>query len=302
MNVNYEYYRVFYYAAKYQSLTKAADLLGSNQPNVSRCMSKLEQELGCRLLLRSHRGVSLTPEGELLFSHVQVACEHLQTAEEELSGSRGLETGSVSIGASETALHVMLLQKMREFRMRYPSIRLQITNDSTPQALAALRGGRVDFAVVTTPTGAEGPLREVQLGSFQEILVGGPKFSALAARKLTLRELMEFPLILLGKETMTYRFYERLFLLHNLSVRADTEAATADQILPLVKNDLGLGFLPEPLALDALKRGEVFRIPLAEPIPERHICMVKDSSRILSIAAKEFEKILCGKTPGAATG
>ena len=293
VGANYEYYRIFYYVAKYQSLTKAANILRSNQPNITRCMNKLEQELGCRLLLRSSQGVTLTPEGKRLYEHVSVACEHIRAAEKELSGSRSLETGSISIGASETALHVMLLQKLKAFHAFYPNIRLRISNHSTPQALAALKSGSVDLAVVTTPTGASKPLRELPLTPFQEILVGGPGFAKLAARKLTFKSLLDYPLICLGRETMTYRFYEQLFLKRGLPFQVDTEAATTDQVLPLVKNDLGLGFLPESFAKEALERGEVYRIPLVEQIPKRQVCMVKDSSRDLIIAAREFEKMLC---------
>ena len=256
VGANYEYYRIFYYVAKYQSLTKAANILRSNQPNITRCMNKLEQELGCRLLLRSSQGVTLTPEGKRLYEHVSVACEHIRAAEKELSGSRSLETGSISIGASETALHVMLLQKLKAFHAFYPNIRLRIFNHSTPQALAALKSGSVDLAVVTTPTGASKPLRELPLTPFQEILVGGPGFAKLAARKLTFKSLLDYPLICLGRETMTYRFYEQLFLKKGLPFQVDTEAATTDQVLPLVKNDLGLGFLPESFAKEALGRGE----------------------------------------------
>lgn len=64
-----DYYRIFYYVAQYQSFSKAAEILGNNQPNLSRCMNLLESELGCKLLVRTNRGVSLTPEGERLFSH-----------------------------------------------------------------------------------------------------------------------------------------------------------------------------------------------------------------------------------------
>lgn len=293
MGVNYEYYRIFYYVAKYRSLTKAANILCSNQPNITRCMNKLEQELGCRLLLRSSQGVSLTPEGKSLFEHVAVAYDHFRAAEEELSGSRNLETGSISIGASETALHVILLNKLKAFHALYPNIRLRISNHSTPQALAALKSGSVDFAVVTTPSGASKPLREVSLTPFQEILIGGPGFVNLVERRLFFKDLSEYPLICLGRETMTYHFYEQLFLKKGLPFQVDTEAATADQILPLVKNDLGLGFLPEFFAKDALECGEVYQIPLLDQIPQRQVCLVKDTSRTLSIAAREFEKLLC---------
>ena len=79
-----DYYRIFYYVAQYQSFSKAAEILGNNQPNLSRCMNLLESELGCKLLVRTNRGVSLTPEGERLFSHVAIANEQLMLGEQEI--------------------------------------------------------------------------------------------------------------------------------------------------------------------------------------------------------------------------
>ena len=84
MNVNYEYYRVFYYVAKYKSFTGAANALLSNQPNITRVIKKLEEELGCTLFVRQRHGVALTPEGEKLYSHVSIALEHILCGEEEI--------------------------------------------------------------------------------------------------------------------------------------------------------------------------------------------------------------------------
>ena len=85
MAVNYDYYRIFYYVAKYRSFTRAAEILMSSQPNITRTMNNLENELSCKLFLRTNRGVTLTPEGEKLFSHVKIAHEQLQTGELELA-------------------------------------------------------------------------------------------------------------------------------------------------------------------------------------------------------------------------
>ena len=60
MNVNYEYYRIFYYVAKYENVTQAAEVLQSNQPNVSRIIKLLEHEMGCQLLLRRAFRLSCT--------------------------------------------------------------------------------------------------------------------------------------------------------------------------------------------------------------------------------------------------
>jgi len=295
VNVNYEYYRIFYYVAKYGNFTKAANALGSNQPNVTRSINRLEQTLGCKLFARTNRGATLTPEGQQLLSHVEVAQQQLQAGEAELSGSAGLQNGSIAIGASETALNIFLLEKLRAFHALYPNIRLRISNNSTPQAAAAIKRGTIDFAVVTTPADAQAPLHVTPLMPFDEVLVGGPAFSSLSDKALHLRDLENYPLICLGRNTMSYAFYERLFLRHGLVLQPDTEAATTNQVLPLVKYDLGLAFLPEPFAHEALERCEICRIPLAEPIPQRQVCLIRDTRRPLSVAARAFEKLLYGE-------
>lgn len=104
MYINYDYYRVFYYVAKYQSITQAANALMNNQPNVTRTVKNLEHELGCVLFVRSNRGVRLTPEGEQLYAHIKIAVEQIQQGEEELSRNKTLQSGTVSISVSEVAL------------------------------------------------------------------------------------------------------------------------------------------------------------------------------------------------------
>lgn len=292
MNVNYEYYKIFYYVAKYSNFTKAAHALGNSQPNITRAMNCLEQQLGCSLFIRNNRGIQLTPEGEKLYTHVSVAMSQLLEAEEELSDSSSLTTGSVSIGASETALNIFLLDKLKKFHIKYPGIRLKIYNHSTPQAIEAVRSGIIDFAVASSPVNVEAPLKQIMLKTFKEILVGGTTFTALGSQELSLNELKNYPLICLGRETMTFQFYNELFYKNGIELLPDTEVATTDQILPLVKNELGLSFVPELMAQEALSKREIVKISLKETIPERNVCMVYDYQHPLNSAAKELKKMI----------
>ena len=198
MYVDWEYYKIFYYVAKYQNFTKAARVLGNNQPNITHSMNRLESQLNCVLFIRSNRGVTLTPEGELLYSRIASAAVQIQDAEEELSASATLEHGAISISATETALNIYLSEKLRAFHTEYPGIRLRISNHSTPQAVQAVKNGEVDFAVISTPTEVESGLKMVELKPFYEVLVGGKTFTALASQNLTLKELSNYPLISLS--------------------------------------------------------------------------------------------------------
>ena len=97
MEITYDYYRIFYYVAKYKSFSKAATILMGSQPNISRFMSNLESQLGCKLFIRSNRGVTLTLEGQKLYHHVSIAFQHLQAAELELAQDRSLEHGILTL-------------------------------------------------------------------------------------------------------------------------------------------------------------------------------------------------------------
>ena len=115
MEVSYDYYRIFYHVVRCRSFTRAAEVLNNNQPNITRCMNNLEQDLGCKLFVRTNHGVSLTPEGQRLYGRVSVAFEQLRLGENEIRDHCSLETGSISIAASETALHLILLDRLAAF-------------------------------------------------------------------------------------------------------------------------------------------------------------------------------------------
>lgn len=292
MEITYDYYRIFYYVAKYQSFTQAANVLNSNQPNLTKYVNNLESQLSCKLFVRTNRGVTLTPEGEKLYAHVAVAYEQLKAAELELANDKNLDSGVVTIGVSNTALHGILLPVLSHFHEIYPGIRLRLSNQTTPQALQALKNGTVDFSLVTTPVHLKKPFAETCLKNFQEILIGSPQYKFLTKKPLSLTEVTKYPLICLGKNTTTREFYNTLYSKHGLVLTPDTETATTDQLLPLVKNNLGLAFIPEEFAIEAIKNEEVIPISLLQKVPPRTICLVEDHSRHLNIAANKLKQMI----------
>ena len=295
MTINYDYYRIFYAVAQSRSFTRAAEALKNNQPNITRCMKNLEQELGCKLFHRSNKGITLTPEGQRFYRRVAAAVEQLQLGEEEIRRDGSLESGSLSISASEAALHMILLDKLSAFRARYPGVHLRITNETTPQAIERLRSGESDFAVITAPLLTGRSLQQTELLRFAEIPVCGPAYSEMAAHGCTLAELARCPLVCLGEGTSTYAFYQSFFNAHGQPFRVDVEAATMDQILPMVEHGLGIGFYPAKLAAPRIGRGELFCIPLELPVPERAISLVEDAARPRSTAMKTMREMICDK-------
>ena len=287
MNISYDHYRIFYNVAKYKSFTRAAEVMYSNQPNLTRAIKTLEKQLGCTLFERTNKGVRLTDDGRELYEHISVAFEHIQAGEQSVSAKHSMEHGIVSIGATEIALRCCLLPILSKYHQMYPGVRIKILNVSTPQALKMIDNKLVDIAIVTTPADINNKLKSTKLSDLQEIPVCSNTFEI--KNNLSLDELSDYPIISLGVGSSTFDFYSKEFLNHNCSFSPDIEAATADQILPLVKYGLGIGFVPE-----SFLNGEdgVRKISLKTPLTTREIILVKKNGHSLPLPAKELVEMI----------
>ncbi len=292
MDIDFEYYKIFYFVAKYGNITKAAAALGSSQPNVTRIMKLLESQLNCRLFIREARGISLTEEGELLYAHVEIAYRHLLEAQEEIGRQGSQSCGTVEIGATETALHLFLLHALHGFKLEYPAIKIKIHNHTTPETIKDLISGKLDFAVVTAPFEAPGAVSCVNVLDFKEILVGGSQYADLSGTFLELKDVKSYPWIGLGRGSATYKLYKDFFIEHRIDLEPDMEVETSDLMLPLIESNLGIGFVPEKLALPLLEEKKLVQIRLNCEIPKRSIQIVSDKGRGRGLAADTFYKYL----------
>lgn len=292
MDINFEYYKIFYYVAKYKNMTKAAAALGRNQPNVTRVMKLLESQLGCRLFIRGAKGVSLTEDGERLYAHVEAAYRHLIDAQEEIAGPGGFAGGAVEIGTTETALHLFLLDALHSFRQKYPEVRIKIHNHTTPETVRLLVGGGLDFAVITTPYELPAEILGVTILDFDEILVGGMQYQDLCKKAMQLRDIKKYPWIGLGRGSATYDLYKSFFIKHGVDLEPDMEVETSDLMLPLIANNFGIGFVPKKTALPLLEEKKLVRIPIDCDLPARSIQIVSDYRRQKSAAADALYKYL----------
>ena len=107
-----------------------------------------------------------------------------------------------------------------------------------------------------------------------------------------LEELAEYPFVSLENNTSTRDLHIQYFSSHGFPFHPDLEVTSTDQCLALIQHNLGIGFYPEKLAEEPLKRGEILQIHLKESLPARHICLVQNASRPQSIAAQKLIETL----------
>lgn len=295
---NLSLYRVFQKVAQCGSISAAARELYLTQPAVSAQIRALEEELHTRLFFRTGRGVSLTPQGEMLLGYIGRAFMLLENGEDKLRDIAGLRDGILRIGASDMTLRFYLLDHLQKFHGMYPGVRLYVTNAPTPDTLGALRAGQIDFGVISGPAAwSDGddiritPVRRIR-DIFIERAENDDTAESCAAAPVTAEELLARPLILLESHTSTRRYIDAWFSSNcgGKTPTAAIELATSDLILAFVQRGIGVGCIVEDFALDAIAAGHIRRIPLEEEqeIPERSFCLVTLKHLPLSAAAAAF--------------
>lgn len=114
------------------SLARAARELGLTSPAVSRRLAQLEQRLGVRLLARTTRRMSLTPEGELYFAEGQRILGDIDTLEQTLSRTRAEPRGLLRIHATFGFGRRQLAPAISAFVAQHPAVAIQLTLTDQP--------------------------------------------------------------------------------------------------------------------------------------------------------------------------
>ena len=184
MNINLEYYKFFYYAAKCGSITQAAEVLSVTQPAVSQAIRALAKALGTELFVRNGKGVQLTPAGEVLYDYVKRGYEQIRMGERKMLEMTNMETGEIRIGASDMTLQFYLLPHLQRFHERYPGIRISVTNGPTPETMHYLSEGKIDFGLVTTPLSHRKGFQATPVRMVQDVFVAGERFRALKGQTI----------------------------------------------------------------------------------------------------------------------
>lgn len=140
--------RYFLAVAQEESITKAAEVLHTSQPNLSRQLNDLETEVGKKLLERGSRKISLTEEGMFLYKRAKEIVELLERTESDLSLFDEAPSGDVYIGAAETHAMRLIAHAIQELRERYPQIMYHFFSGSTIEVKEQLDKGLLDFGIL----------------------------------------------------------------------------------------------------------------------------------------------------------
>ena len=289
MDINYELYKVFYYVATSLSFSEASKQLYISQSAVSQSIKTLEKRLNQNLFIRSTKKVRLTPEGEILLRHVEPAINLIQRGENQIMESNTLGGGQLRIGASDTICRYFLVPFLNKFHKEYPDVHIKVTNQTSPGCVDLLENGQVDFIVTNYPNSRIGNTNRIYtIKKFNDVFVANRNFFNLEDQEFSFEDLLDYPILMLDRQSTTSEFLHHLFLQHELDLVPEIELSSNDLLLDLANIGLGIAFIPDYLLTE--ERSDMYPLKLKEALPEREIVIVTSESIPLSPAAKEFIK------------
>ena len=272
MEQNLSQYKIFYEVAKAGNISKAAKELYISQPAISQSISKLEDSLGTVLFNRNSRGVQLTEEGKILFSHTAFAFDALSQGEQELKRMKNFHMGHIRIGVSNTLCRFIMVSYLKGYIEQYPHVKITIESQSTIHTLEMLDQERIDIGLVAEPKYQKNlvflPVMEIE-----DIFVAAPSY----LENLRLREGADADvfevgnIMLLDRNNITRRYIDDYMNASRIEANNLLEVTTMDLLIEFARIGLGAACVIREFVKEDLAAGRLVQLELGTPIHKRTI-------------------------------
>lgn len=262
------------------TLARAADRLGYTPSGISRMIAALEEDVGFPLLYRGRSGVSATGECEALLPALRQMVYQAESCRQTAASLRGLEQGSITVGANYRFYARQLAQLMARFREKHPGIAFQTIEGTSTTLVTALQEHRADLCIISR---REGPHQWLPLRQDQMMVMLSPQHP-LAADAVPIRRLETESYIEIypGRETDNSRI-----LAENGVCPGNRFAGVEDDFSAMAMVEAGLGIaLVNALIAGTLNGNVVFR-PL-DPPQYVEVGIATLPPEIMSPAARRF--------------
>jgi LysR family transcriptional regulator, nitrogen assimilation regulatory protein len=239
----------FVQVAELGSFTRAAAVLRTAQPALSRQVRALEVELRQVLFERNGRGVTLTPAGTRLLAHGRGILQQVQRAVQELEELRGTASGLLSIGLPPSLSRTLTAPLVEAFRARFPRAGVSVVEGLTHYTLEWLAQGRIDCALVYNASASSSVTLLPVLEEKLYLISARPKKAAQRVAAASLAELATRELVIPSRPHALRMRVETALAEAGLVPRVALEIESVSAMLELVQRHA----LHAVLALSALK-------------------------------------------------
>ena len=285
--------RVLVEVARQGSVSRAAEELRLSQPTVSLHLKALSSMLGLPVVERAGRGIRLTEAGEELEAHAARALAELERAQEAMERRRGVESGSLHVGAGTTPGTYLLPRLLGEFHESHPEIDLRLEVAPTGTILELLRRGELHLGVV----GEAAPHKDIERRPLVEdrlVCIATPDRPG----RMTRRQLASETLIARKTGSSSQAVSDDHLARHRLEPAQRLEVDSPEAIKQAVRAGLGIAFVSDLIVRDELADGRLRSVEIAGvPDARRTLDLVRSAQHPLTPPEQAFVELLDERLP-----
>ncbi|MBL8206813.1 MAG: LysR family transcriptional regulator [Blastocatellia bacterium] len=262
MNLDIRHLKLIVAVTEEKSVTKAGERLHLTQSALSHQLRDIEERLGTPLFLRLNKKMVLTQAGERLLYSARQILDELRRAEDDLKQMAEHHQGTLRLSTECYTCYHWLPELLREFSQQYPKVEVNVVVETTHQPLPALLNGKLDLAIVSTPT-RDNRVRYKPLFTDELVAILPPDHPLTAREYLRPRDFAGQHLILYvsPKDSDLYQWVliPAGVAPAKLSVMQLTEA-----IIEMVKAGLGISVLARWAVQDQVDAGTLIARPVTK--------------------------------------
>lgn len=287
MNINLELYKVFYYVAKNENISRAANEMLISQPAISKSIKTLENQIDAKLFIRKRDGVELTEAGSKLYKKIKDAMELITSAEEDIQTLTNMNEGIINIGASKTILHEYLMPLIKQFHKLYPKIKIRIFTDKTSDLIKKADIGLIDVIFTNMPYNFSQNYSIFKLMDLHDCFVANNSFEYLKNKKINKIEFENLPLLILTKGATTRIRLDEYCLENNININPEMEFGSNTLIKDFTLAGFGVGMLTREHVRNEINNKELFELDIELPLKAKYLGMAYINGNV-GIASKQF--------------
>ncbi|PYT09279.1 MAG: LysR family transcriptional regulator [Acidobacteria bacterium] len=273
------------------NFNRAAERVSRTQPAVSMALRKLEEEIGAPLFDRSNRSAyALTDTGELLYKNARRMLALRDETMAAVERLRTVQTGSIRIGANESATLYLVPRLIQAFHRQHPRVEVEVVRHPSARLIGKLRRREVDFGILAFRP-KDDDLETVPLMRDEMVLIASPEHRLCASERVRSNDLAIESVIALKVRDASGRKvlegFERFRTPLNVTLKVDTIEA----VKKLVAMNLGIALVPLMCVHEEVSRGELVVLALEGKKNERTLWMARRRTDAHSHAACAFIRV-----------
>ncbi len=281
---------VFTTVARTGSFAEAAIQLHLSQPALSVAMKNLEQSLGGKLLARTTRSVTLTPEGKAFYPVARRLLSEWEQSMQDVRNHFALGRGKLDIAAMPTYTTNFLPKILAEFHSQYPNIHITVHDVIAENVVQMVREERSELGITFAPEDA--PDLHFQ-PLYQDRFVAILPFKHPLLEKQTLKwiDLLAYPHLSLQRPAGTRKLIDQALQEKGLLLTPAFESHQLVSIGRMVNEGLGLSVVPSTSRAQMEEMGLHCRA-ISAPVITHQVGIVTRPQQALSAAALAMQQLI----------